>query len=180
MVSWLKWQTTPDWHAGAFVGGVWNEYKKARQYAIFMNLSVCEPTNAAIGHVSAVGGPTPGHKYCVTRACSGHGVPLDRWQCVATTYDSIAIRAYINGVLYPEPGNNPYPYPKGIYQPSSDAEGADFSIGANFVNETSGGPALIHNRFNGLMGGLAVYKQALTEDEVRIACSSAPGFNGTQ
>lgn len=175
MLAWIKWETTPAWGAGAFIGGVWNEYMKARQYALFLNLGVCEPKDAVVGHISAVGGPTPGHKYCVTRACSGKPVPHDKWQCVGMTYDGLAIRAYLNGELYQEPQNNPFPYPKGIYRPPTDAQGANFGVGANFVNETSGGPALVHNRFNGLLGGLAVYGSALSTEQVAAACASAPG-----
>ena len=59
----------------ALIFGVWDEYARARQYAIFRDLGACSsiaPGHYARGlaaHISPVGGPTPGRPYCYTAAC---------------------------------------------------------------------------------------------------------------
>eukprot|EP00730_Choanoeca_flexa_P010757 TRINITY_DN20940_c0_g1_i1.p1 TRINITY_DN20940_c0_g1~~TRINITY_DN20940_c0_g1_i1.p1 ORF type:complete len:278 (+),score=33.63 TRINITY_DN20940_c0_g1_i1:62-895(+) len=173
IVAWIKHEKSA-WHAGSLIAGVWNEYKRARQYALFMGLGVCNVAEDVIGHVSAVGGPTPGQKYCTTRACGGTSVPFDEWICVAMTYDGTYAKAYYNGTLDPDGKDNPYYYDKGLYTPPTEAAGADFDVGANIVNTTVGGPPETHNRFAGYMGGLAVYGKALSDQDIRRVCNSPP------
>jgi hypothetical protein len=43
-----------------FVAGIWNETNKKRQYGLFLNLSIWESSQQVCGHVSSLGGPTPG------------------------------------------------------------------------------------------------------------------------
>jgi hypothetical protein len=172
MVAWLRREQTPAWDGGAIVAGVWNEYRKARQYALFLGLSVCNVPLDVVGHVSAVGGPTPGAKYCITRACGGTPVPWGEYICTAMSYDGQYARAYFNGSLDRDGVNNPYFYDQGIYTPSTDDNAADFTVGANFVNTTAGGPPLLQNKFNGVLGGLAIYRTALSDEQVAAACAS--------
>eukprot|EP00045_Choanoeca_perplexa_P003572 m.31992 g.31992 ORF g.31992 m.31992 type:complete len:292 (+) comp12116_c0_seq1:1412-2287(+) len=175
IVAWIKREKS-SWSGGAMIAGVWNEYKKARQYALFLNLGVCDVPQDVIGHVSAVGGPTPGQKYCTTRACGGHPTPFATWLCVGMSYDGEYARAYLNGSLDLNGKDNPYYYPKGLYTPPTASQGADFDVGANLVNETAGGPALTRNLFAGYLGGLAVYGTALSDQAMADVCQSAPGM----
>jgi hypothetical protein len=184
MVAWVQ-RDSPSWTGGAFVGGVWNEHLAARQYALFINVGACASSGfpqGVNGHISAVGGPTPGSRYCTTAACGSTQLPRvsTTWHCVAMTYDGADIRAYLDGELDAPAGgdaHNPFPYPKGVF----DGPGAvaNFAVGANIVNETAGAPPILHNFFEGFLGGLAVYNTSLTQAQVEAACNSAPGYNST-
>lgn len=184
MVAWVR-RDSPSWSGGAFVGGVWNEHLAARQFALFINVGACAQVGypqSVNGHISAVGGPTPGGRYCTTAACGSTKLPQvsETWHCVAMTYDGVDIRAFLDGTLDAPPGGdvrNPFAYPKGIF--GGPGAVADFAVGANTVNETAGSPAILHNFFEGSLGGLAVYNTALTQTQVAEACAAAPGFNVT-
>ena len=173
---------------GPFIAGAWDEYglvggrTGARQYAIFLNLGACHSapsfTNGAAAHISPVGGPTPGSLYSQTAACDPRTLAPDAWHCIANTYDGTAIRAWVNGTLVANGARNPFPLVGGIY----DAErvggfGAEFGVGLNRVNATSNGSVggwRWTNRFEGLLGGVAVFNTSLTD--VAAACRLGAGF----
>lgn len=140
------------------VAGMWNETRRQRQYAMFLDLWIWDSGEQAAAHVSATGGPTEGYPYCMDAAIGRAPVPLNAWQAVAITYDGGAARVYLNGALDVRPGRNPFPYGKTLFQ--AGPGGADFTVGAVHRGGEMG------NWFHGLLGGLAVYDRALTGAEI--------------
>lgn len=167
----------------ALLAGVWNEYARARQYALFRNLGACgsiAPGHYARGlaaHVSPVGGPTPGQRFCSTAACDPLPLPPAAWHCLANVYDGARITAFVNGTLDPNGGANPFPLTGGIYSPeAAGAPGAEFAVGANLVNHTVGGPPVWSNALRGLVGGVGVWAEPLSAAQVAAVCGVAAGF----
>jgi hypothetical protein len=185
MITWIKANAT-DGNISSIEGmvaGVWDEYAKARQYAIFTDLGACStaPTyrGGLAAHISNCGGPTPGQRFCVTRACDPEYLQTDAWHCLANVYDGTNIIAYVNGSFAGNGGDNPYHYPGGIYSPEAAGQpGAEFGVGANYVNKTAGGPPVLSNTFRGRVGGIAVFAEPLSQTEVAQVCGWAQGFEG--
>jgi hypothetical protein len=181
-IAWVRRNASDALNSEGMVAGVWDEYAKARQYALFTDLGACDTAPAydhgLAAHVSATGGPTPGQKYCVTRACDPRPLPAAAWHCLANVYDpsGAGIAAYVNGTLRPNGGDNPFAYPLGVFSPeAAGVPGAEFGVGANRVNETVGGPPRWSNRWTGTLGGLAVWAQALSQAQVAAACALPGG-----
>jgi hypothetical protein len=188
IVAWVRLAAAAP--GDPLVAGAWDEYGTeggrtgARQYALFLNLAACrsapEYPGGAAAHVSPVGGPTPGSAYCETAACDPRGLSQSAWHCLANTYDGAAIRVFVNGTLAGNGARNPYALGGGIY----DAErtggfGAEFGVGLNRINATVDGAAdgwRWANRFEGLLGGVAVWNVSLTEPDVAGACRLGAGF----
>jgi len=171
VVAWIKRATA----AMNFLAGIWDESRSKRQFGLFINVNWNTQLpvgvtlyNRVSGHVSQYGGPTPGYPYCYEVSIGDTGVAQNgsTWACVALTYDRQFIRSYYNGHFdgaNPNPDTpydmaNPYYLPLGIFDGGTD--GADFTVGANSV---SGSP---NNAFIGVIGGVAVYNRALTEQEL--------------
>lgn len=170
IAAWIRRSRNPGGGCEA-IAGMWNEHGR-RQYGLFLNLLIHESAQQVGAHVSAVGGPTPGHRYCMDAAIGATMVPFEEWQCVAMTYGNGEARAYLNGVLDEREGRNPFPYQGGIFDGGS--EGADFTVGAvarpQYVDMQEGRPVEVGhvqaNLFHGLMGGLAVYDRELEPEEI--------------
>jgi hypothetical protein len=189
-VTVVAWVSVPAGGVEGMVAGVWDEYgvhggtTGARQYAIFLNLGKCAPANGSqyngglAGHISPVGGPTPGQRFCVTAACDPRRLAPAVWHCLATTYDDANIVVYVNGTFQENKMRNPFPLAGGIWSPSNEPGrvGAEFGVGANRINETVGGPFLWANRYVGLIGGIAVWDVALSAGDVARACALGRGF----
>jgi len=165
LVAWFRRDHPERWQA---IAGVWDESRDKRQYCLFAHARLRPvgptlervPTEDRIhGHVSNVGGPTPGRDFCHTYATNGTPIPVGEWVCATVTYTGGTVTLYRDGVLDAEPGSNPLPAPGGIFDGGRD--GASFSVGANSVRGAMG------NFFGGLIGGLAVYRRALTATEIR-------------
>lgn len=173
VVAWIRREPTA-YRGCQFIAGVWNEHHR-RQYGLFLNLGIWDSSQQIGAHVSSHGGPTPGHPYCMDVAIGATPVPFNAWHCVAFTYDGLHARAYLDGVLdvrEPQgaPGRNPFQYPGGLLKGS-----ADFTVGAvarpaKVESDGQGGfretGGLIANPFTGLLGGLAVFKRALSAAEL--------------
>ena len=153
-----------------FVAGVWSETLAKRQYAMFLDLDKGALSQLIDDEVSAVGGPTPGHRWCVTRAIGTRPVAAEVWNCLALTYDGAQIRAYNNGTLERR-GNgtggddfysNPFNYTKGVFRVPPGEEGMPFTVGGKISDEDA--------FFEGDIGGVALYNRALGDDEVRAVC----------
>lgn len=166
VVTWLKRQAAKP-HGCEAVAGMWDEYDK-RQYCLFLNLGIDYGRDQVGGHVSSIGGPTPGDPFCLDAGIGSTAVPLDVWQCCAFTYDGEWARAYLNGKLDPRGVRNPYHYPGGIFD--AGAKGSDFTVGAVARPEDVTLPTpkvpYVGNWFYGLLGGLAVYNRALDNAEL--------------
>jgi len=164
VVAWIKRSDTSAWQS---IGGVWDESRAKRQYFLFLNatsvtdvrtLKRTPVKDRMHGHVSSVGGATPGEKYCVTYSTGATAIPLNEWQCVAMSYDGQSSRVYVNGKLDALEHSNPFPYADGLYDAGPD--GADFTLGSNSVG---GKPS---NFFDGWIGGFAIYNRALSDEEM--------------
>lgn len=142
-----------------FIAGIWNETERKRQYGLFLNLSIWDSAEQVCGHVSAVGGPTPGYRYSMSSSIGATPVSKGEWHMVVFTYDGRESKVYLDGSLDRRETYNPYSYPDGLFDGGED--GADFTVGA--VDRSSE----IGNYYNGLLGGLAVFDRALEEEEVR-------------
>ncbi|WP_321475052.1 LamG domain-containing protein [uncultured Paludibaculum sp.] len=140
------------------VAGMWLETAARRQYCLFLNLRIFGSADQVCGHVSAVGGPTPGERWCMDASIGATPVRFGEWQHVAFTYDGAYARSYLNGALDARAGRNPYAYKGGLFD--AGEAGADFTVGAvHRLGE-------VGNFFQGQLGGLAVYGRALTPVEI--------------
>ena len=181
VLAWVQLLSEHPLHGGAYVGGVWEEDRSWRQYAIFMDhTGSCAANNGLVAHISAEGGPSPGQRYCESRACGATALRPGVWHCLANTYDGRSIKAYVNGTLDTKQShdpNNPFLYPNapkfpngGIFRPPAGA-GANFSMGANFIHDGGGiGSGHLGNEFVGLVGAFAVYNQSLEPSEISALC----------
>ncbi|WP_256757801.1 LamG domain-containing protein [Cohnella sp. WQ 127256] len=157
VAAWVKRNATTRSHC-EFIAGIWNETKEKRQYGLFLNLAIWDSGDQVCGHVSSIGGPTPGYMYCMDASIGQSSVPFDQWQFIAFTYDGEYVRSYLNGKLDARDRYNPYSYKGGLFD--GGADGADFTVGAV---DRSGE---IGNFYAGQIGGLAVFKKELTEQEI--------------
>ena len=157
MIAWLKREQRESKGCEA-IAGMWNETERTRQYCMFLNLGIWDSADQVCGHVSSVGGPTPGYKYCMTSAIGSTPVTKDEWHCVAFTYDGQYAKVYLDGNLDERETYNPYLYDSGLFDGGED--GADFTVAAVHRSNEMG------NFYAGAIGGLAVFKEALTAEEL--------------
>lgn len=166
VVAWIERNSTSHWQT---IAGVWDESRKKRQYCLFLNgakqtdfrtLARTPSEDRFQGHVSSVGGPTPGEDFCITYATSGEAVPMEGWQCLALTFDGKEARLYLNGRLSTAEGMNPFPYPEQLFDGGED--GGDFTVGSVNVGGKPG------NFLGAKLGGLAVFDRALDAKEVEV------------
>jgi len=176
LIAWIKWTGEQT----GFVGGMWNEYQDGgkRQYGLFISLPHYNGKDQVCGHISKTGKPTPPFPYSIDYSASKQKVPKDEWCCIAFTYDGKFIKSYLNGVFearnpelisntngfegYPNglfQSKNPYYFPDGIGN-----NGSDFTVGAVLLKSGMG------NFFKGLIGGLAVFDRALSDNEIKSVC----------
>lgn len=162
VVAWVK-RRRSSYGGCQAVAGMWNEHGW-RQYCLFLNLHIHDSAEQVGAHVSAIGGPTPGEKYCMDAAIGATPIPFDTWSCIAMTYDGHQAAAWLDGRLDHRGARNPYSYPEGIFNGGST--GSDFTVGAvarpEWVDENRRPHgAVTANPYHGLLGGLAVYRRAL-------------------
>lgn len=157
VAAWLKREPAPEEQCQA-VAGMWNESEKLRQYCLFLNLRIWDSKGQACGHVSATGGPTPGYRWCMTTAIGATPLPLHEWKYVAFTYDGAFATVYVDGKLDARLGFNPFAYFEGLYD--GGEYGSDFTVGGVHRSGEMG------NFFAGSLGGLAVFRDALGEEEL--------------
>lgn len=180
VMAWVKWTGEQT----GFVGGMWNEYEDGgkRQYGLFVSLPYYNGKDQVCGHISRTGKPTPPFPYSIDYSASRQLVPKNEWSCVAFTYDGAFIRSYVNGKFeardperinntagfegYPDglvQSKNPYYFPDGMGD-----NGSDFTVGAVLLKRGMG------NFFKGLIGGLAVFDRALSEEEMLYLSGGNP------
>jgi hypothetical protein len=157
VIAWIKRAKCATVHC-EFIAGMWNETRKQRQYGLFLNIGLHGNRNQVCGHVSNVGGPTQGCKYCEDLSINATPVPYGVWQSAGFTYDGKEARSYLNGVFEPREKWNPYHYPGGLFD--GDSDGSDFTVGAVDRSGEMG------NWFAGVLGGLAIYRRALSTEEM--------------
>jgi hypothetical protein len=157
VVAWIKRSPKEQKECQA-IAGVWNESTSQRQYCLFIDLGIWDSNNQICGHVSSIGGATPGFNHCMDAAIGSTIIPLEEWHMIAFTYDGSYAKVYLDGKLDERDQLNPYAYPDGLFDGGEG--GADFTIGSVSRHGEMG------NWFCGLLGGLAIYNQALVEDQI--------------
>lgn len=174
MVAWVMRVGDNNWQ---YIAGMWNERDAQRQYALITcahrqtdqrTLERTVAKNQTHGYVSDVGGPTPGKPFCYSYATGQQKIAKEQWYMLAFTYDHRQLRVYVNGVLDYQENYNPFNWDKPIY--SGGVKGSDFTVAQRALPLWPGYPQLAeppqNEGFDGLLGGLAVYRRALTESEI--------------
>ncbi len=157
LIAWLRREPTGYPHC-EFIAGQWNETNLGRQYGLFLNISVWGERDRVFGHLSNIGGPTPGYQYCMDGPMGATPVPHGEWVVAGMSYDGQAGSAWLNGRLDAVPGLNPYSLACGLHDGGPD--GSDFTVGAVHRSGEMG------NFFHGHLAALAVYRRALTPAEM--------------
>lgn len=173
VIAWLKRLGGGEGWACQAVAGIWNEHAR-RQFAMFLNLRIHDSAEQLGAHVSGIGAATPGFKYCMDAAIGATPVSLNQWHCCCITYDSHYAKVYLNGRLDRRGDRNPYRYEHGIF--SGGADGGDFTVGAvtrprSVSDDCKDIGSYAGNCFHGLIGGLAVFDRALSEQEIGQICT---------
>jgi len=158
VLAWVKRQPKSYVQCEA-IAGMWNETQKKRQYCLFLNIQLYDSANQVSGHVSGVGGPTPGERWCVDVSIGNTVINYNEWTFAGFTYDGKQARSYVNGSFDAREGRNPYNYELGLFDGGDD--GSDFTVGAVHRAGEMG------NNFVGKIGGIALFNRSLTEDEIR-------------
>lgn len=181
-IAWIRFDEPLG--GGSFVGGLWEEYDSSRQYALFLDgTGGCPTRDGVVAHISAEGGPSPGQRFCRSRACGATVLATGVWHCIANTYDGVVIKAFVNGTLDSKgtsDANNPFRYPDppefpngGIYRPPPGHAGADFALGANFIHPHGGnGEGVLGNIFHGRIHAFSVHAEALDAKTISTICAS--------
>ena len=188
IVAWIKRRADNHWQ---YIAGMWDEGDErfkgkargegegapARQYALFLNghkqadyksLTRSDADNQVHGYVSDSGGATAGKPFSFSYATGGTYIEKDTWYMIAYTYDHEALRVYVNGELDRNGNCNPFYWDKPIHD--GGKHGADFTVAQRSVpswpDYPKGEPG---NKvgFGGVLGGLAVYKRALSTEEIK-------------
>jgi len=140
------------------IAGMWNETGKKRQYCMFINLLQKNSANQVCGHISDVGGPTPGHRWARDASIGSTPVAFNTWTTVAITFNGESAKSYFNGVLDYREGLNPYAFPHELYDGGEN--GSDFTVAAVDRLEEMG------NFFVGGISHLVVFDRALSDEEM--------------
>ena len=157
LVAWIKREETRVKHC-EFIAGQWNETNRGRQYGLFLNIGVYKVRNRVFGHLSNVGGPTPGYKFCMDGCMGATDVPYNEWVTIAMSYDGQAGYAWLNGRMDVCPEVNPYQMAGGLHD--SGPTGSNFTVGAVDRSGEAG------NFFRGHIAALCLYNRALTNAEM--------------
>ena len=182
VVAWVKRRADVHWQ---YIAGVWDELNAARQYALFtcghrqadwrtLDRAPCE--RRAHGYVSDVGGATPGKPFCFSYATGATELPAERWAMIAFTYDGENVRVYHDGELDANPGANPFRWDEPIYEPPPGGPAADFTIAQRGVRTWPDYPEGTPGNevgFGGDLGGVAVFRRALSPAEIRALHAGA-------
>jgi hypothetical protein len=117
------------------------------------------------------------YTFAHTSDANGGGVPVSagQWHHIAATYDGAQLRLYVDGQISGRPASRrPTMMPAGASYPgTSDATAIPPMLPASFLaigseDGRTASPDCIGNRyFKGQIGGVALYKRALTPAEIR-------------
>jgi hypothetical protein len=176
VVAWI-WRRQPGIH---FVAGIWQEDDRdpRRQYGLFVSLPLYGGDQRVCGHVSRMGGPTPGYPYSRDYSATERTVPLERWCCVGFTYDGREALSYLDGRAdlrphYTDPLGNTYAKNPYRFEDGLNGTAADFTVGAVRLTGAMG------NFLDGRLGGLAVYDRPLAPHEMEALHLASTGMSAT-
>jgi hypothetical protein len=193
MVAWVKRRSDRGWQ---YIAGMWNEGDEkfmgkskgvgnrapSRQYAMFIggyyqnDYTTYERSpakNQAMGYLSPFGGATEGYHAAFDYATGGTEIEKDRWYMVAYSYDGEWIKVYVDGELDSNNNYNPFYYDGPIFDGGEN--GTDFTIAQRDHPNWPAYPMGVPNYkegFDGIIGGLAIYGKALSDDEIKILYGS--------
>ena len=190
MVAWVQRRSDNIFQ---YIAGMWNETDALRQYALFTSahrqahwsdLTRSDASHQPHGYVSECGGATPGCKFCFSYATGPDYIEPGRWTTIGFTYDLQEIRVYTDGVFSSNGECNPFLWDQPLFDPGG-AAGSDFTVAQRAVPSwptyPEGQPT---NRvgFDGLLGGLVIYDEALDaaamrdlHDSTSRTASTGPG-----
>jgi len=166
LIAWIRREPTARPHC-EFIAGQWNETNRGRQYGLFLNIGVWGAKDRIFGHLSNVGGPSPGYRYCMDGPMGESAIACGQWTVVAMSYDGRSGTAWRDGLMDGHSNLNPYPLAGGLHD--GGEQGSDFTVGAVHRSGEMG------NFFTGHLAALAVYGRALTAAEM---FALAQGSNG--
>lgn len=179
VVAWVKDEGGPsqmEFRAGSHVEG---GPLTARQYGLYFNAFGYGASRRVSPHMSTQDGGTPGYPWNVDLGASARQVDTGSWHMEVASYDGEKLVAYIDGVPdsypdysepEPDPGyskqrlhisKNPYFNDGGI---NSSPTKKIFTIGAALIGETPYTPV---NHTKGWIGGVAVFNEALSAEEIK-------------
>ncbi|MEW4562576.1 LamG-like jellyroll fold domain-containing protein [Bremerella sp. JC770] len=174
IVAWIERASDANWQ---YIAGMWNERDAKRQYALFTcaasqtNFETMDRIPArhqTHGYASDVGGATPGKPFCFSYASGATKLAKREWTMIAYTYDHEFLRVYVDGKLDEHPGYNPFPWNKPIFDAGDN--GADFTVARqclpNWPHYPKAEKPMLKQGFGGKLAGLAVYRRALSSDEL--------------
>ncbi|QDT15257.1 LamG domain-containing protein [Alienimonas californiensis] len=178
MAAWIKRESSNRWQ---FIGGMWDERGRARQYGMFIcgawqsdwtTYTRTKAGDQAMGYVSPLGGATPGRPFAYDYATGGTQLPKDRWTMISYAYDGQQIRVYVNGELDRNENYNPFRFDGPVYD-----GGADFTVANRAIPSWKNYPdgPTDGSGFDGRLGGLAVWNRALTPEEMRTLYQRTSG-----
>jgi hypothetical protein len=138
-----------------------------RQYGLFYDLPLYGGDDRVCGHISQTGEPTPGYPFAREYSATRRRVQTSTdYRFIGMTYDGAQIVSLLDGIpdsypTYTDPvgitySKNPFLIADGL----NDHSVSDFTVGA--VKLTAG----FSNFLQGNIGGLAVFKKALTNYEI--------------
>lgn len=159
IVAWIKRENIKKFDHCEAIAGIWDETGCKRQYCLFLNLHIWESADQVCGHVSNVGGPTPGFKYAMDCSIGQTKISFNEWHSVAFSWDGEKAYSYLDGKLDIREKWNPFYFGKDIY--SGGENGADFTVGAVNRSEVMG------NFFTKLINNLAIFNNYITAEELR-------------
>lgn len=165
VLAWVK-RKQKSYSQCEAIAGVWNETRKQRQYCLFLDLQIHHSADQVGGHISGLGGPTPGQRWCMDASIGQTPIRFNEWYQVAFTYNGSEIRSYVNGRFDARVDRNPYHYTEGIFDGGQEA--ADFTVAAVHRQGEIG------NYFVGQIGGLAIFDRALQEKEMQSLYEKFP------
>lgn len=212
MLAWMKPIGDPDQPPSHFdfghLAGIWAEPIFVRTYVMFCpsasrgRMSAQEPRHSYLDTEISRTGETmqPACRWSTSYALGSSDITATSWHLLAMTFDSVAIRAYVNGSLDYRPPHrlssnmsdpcnetwqNPAPIQtwtnqtKGHWGPGGLPSGnkTNFIVGGQTASRDPDGLPLggLGHPWTGLLAGLAVYDRALTDVEL-AAIAKNTGF----
>jgi len=194
MVVWMKPEYYNEGGSGACFGhlaGIWSEAVSVRQYVLFGSTCRGGGEHLNDAEVSRSGSNHPPCQWSISYALGSAHMDYNSWHMVAMTFDGKFIRSYVNGTLDyrlphrieppSDPCNETWQNPASVSTWSNrsqwgpggdpvDPRHTDFAVGGQKGAPEKGYP--LGHPWHGLIGGLAVYDRALSDEELSAMAST--------
>jgi len=194
MVAWMKADPQNENHHDCFghLAGIWSEAVSFRQYVLFGSKCRAGDKYLNDAEVSRTGTSHSPCQWSISYAIGAAHLDYSSWHMVAMTFDGKFIRSYVNGTLdrrpphriysLSDPCNETWQNPASVttwsnrshWGPAADPVApdnhTDFAVGGQKGGPENGSP--LGHQWYGLIGGLAVYDRALSDDELSAMAST--------